>query len=181
MSPVQTRTEQVTMPRLTSIDLCMNASRVCTYRTLFALITVAAFIANFHQAFSALLVSMLCICSHRSHMRMRWPQNRFGSYMIKRLSSYLACLGRFNCKSVSCLVKWFQPVLMYDLLFDCCYVVYSFTCFSLACVLIQDKTGVPPTQQRLIFGLDALEDDMKYRKLSDDNIQTNDELTMVLR
>ena len=47
--------------------------------------------------------------------------------------------------------------------------------------LIQDKTGIPPTRQRLISGLDVLEDNMKYRKLSDYNIQTNDELTMVLR
>ena len=70
---------------------------------------------------------------------------------------------------------------MYDLLFDFCHVVYSFACFSLACVLIQDKTGVPPSQQRLIFGLVVLEGNMKHRKLADYNIQTNDELTMVLR
>ena len=47
--------------------------------------------------------------------------------------------------------------------------------------LIQDKTGIPPTRQRLIFGLNVLPDIPKYRNLSDYNIQTNDELTMVLR
>ena len=39
-----------------------------------ALITDAAFIANSHPAFQALLVSTLCIFSHRSHMQLRWPQ-----------------------------------------------------------------------------------------------------------
>ena len=46
---------------------------------------------------------------------------------------------------------------------------------------IQDKTGIPPTRQRLIFGLNVLKDIPKYRHLYDYNIQMNDELTMVLR
>jgi hypothetical protein len=45
---------------------------------------------------------------------------------------------------------------------------------------IQDKTGVPKTQQRLIFGLVALEGYREYRRLSEYNIQTGDELTLVL-
>jgi hypothetical protein len=48
---------------------------------------------------------------------------------------------------------------------------------------IQDKTGVPKTQQHLIFGLVALEGYREYKnmKLSDYNIQTGDELTLVLK
>ncbi len=47
---------------------------------------------------------------------------------------------------------------------------------------IQDKTGVPKTQQRLIFGLVELEGYREYknRTLSQYNIQTGDELTLVL-
>ena len=48
---------------------------------------------------------------------------------------------------------------------------------------IQDKTGVPKTQQRLIFGLVELEGYREYknRTLSEYNIQAGDELTLVLK
>jgi len=48
---------------------------------------------------------------------------------------------------------------------------------------IQDKTGVPKTQQHLIFGLVALEGYREYKnmKLSEYNIQTGDELTLVVK
>jgi len=49
--------------------------------------------------------------------------------------------------------------------------------------MIQETTGVPKTQQHLIFGLVALEGYREYKnmKLSDYNIQTGDELTLVLK
>ena len=43
--------------------------------------------------------------------------------------------------------------------------------------LIQEKKGIPPDQQRLIFGLDVLRGE---RQLLDYNIQQDDELSIVL-
>ena len=41
----------------------MSICHVCAYRTLFALIAVAAFMVNFYQAFQAVLFSLLCHCN----------------------------------------------------------------------------------------------------------------------